>query len=354
MNLLEFFGGSSHKNDESDHLDPRSHNHKAPKVDQDKMADDLYWFMLDHDKLHKECFLPVARELSEKIKTKTLDRKEDAKKFMPMINRACMEFYKQYQMTEDPKDVFTKEMRRGLCKRLADQSFEDIEKDEYSFGNQKTKEMMAPPSKTTAPPDGNLRLESKNPDEENVVDLNKERESKKLKIFHKNFMSDIRDRTDQLNKLIAKYKEAGKFPFEVGTRFSTDHSRRNEQPPWTVTGYYINSKDPENNYGYFVERNTNDGVEKGQHAIRSTGLEKLHGPEKWAEIQAGYKEFKPLKSISERKKSVKQRLDPKCWKGYRKSGTKIKGGVRVNNCVKISEVWENKISNLINILEKKY
>lgn len=30
----------------------------------------------------------------------------------------------------------------------------------------------------------------------------------------------------------------------------------------------------------------------------------------------------------------KQRLDAKCWDGYKKDGTKIKGGVRVNNCVK--------------------
>lgn len=34
---------------------------------------------------------------------------------------------------------------------------------------------------------------------------------------------------------------------------------------------------------------------------------------------------------------VKQRLDPKCWKGYRKQGTKVKDGVRVNNCVKVNE-----------------
>ncbi len=34
-------------------------------------------------------------------------------------------------------------------------------------------------------------------------------------------------------------------------------------------------------------------------------------------------------------KAKKQRLDPKCWKGYRKSGTKVKDGVRVNNCIKI-------------------
>lgn len=32
-------------------------------------------------------------------------------------------------------------------------------------------------------------------------------------------------------------------------------------------------------------------------------------------------------------KAVKQRLDAKCWKGKHKEGTKIKGGVRVNNCV---------------------
>ena len=37
--------------------------------------------------------------------------------------------------------------------------------------------------------------------------------------------------------------------------------------------------------------------------------------------------------ISEILIETKQRLDPKCWKGKHKEGTKIKGGVRVNNCV---------------------
>lgn len=31
-----------------------------------------------------------------------------------------------------------------------------------------------------------------------------------------------------------------------------------------------------------------------------------------------------------------RRLDPKCWKGYHKQGTKLKDGKRVNNCVKNS------------------
>ena len=41
--------------------------------------------------------------------------------------------------------------------------------------------------------------------------------------------------------------------------------------------------------------------------------------------------------------AVKQRLDPKCWKGKHKEGTKIKGGVRVNNCVpneSVEEDWQ--------------
>jgi len=43
----------------------------------------------------------------------------------------------------------------------------------------------------------------------------------------------------------------------------------------------------------------------------------------------------------------KQRLDPKCWKGYKKAGTKMKGGVRVNNCVPVSEDIENIFATLI-------
>jgi hypothetical protein len=35
-----------------------------------------------------------------------------------------------------------------------------------------------------------------------------------------------------------------------------------------------------------------------------------------------------------------QRLDPKCWKGYKKQGTKMKGGIRVNNCVPANESEE--------------
>ena len=38
--------------------------------------------------------------------------------------------------------------------------------------------------------------------------------------------------------------------------------------------------------------------------------------------------------MAAKRKATKTRLDPSCWKGYKKKGTKVKGGVRVNNCVK--------------------
>lgn len=51
-------------------------------------------------------------------------------------------------------------------------------------------------------------------------------------------------------------------------------------------------------------------------------------------VKATKKEFdNDAKSVEEEK----QRLDPSCWKGYKKQGTKMKGGVRVNNCVPVSE-----------------
>jgi hypothetical protein len=41
-------------------------------------------------------------------------------------------------------------------------------------------------------------------------------------------------------------------------------------------------------------------------------------------------------NTSLQEKKEKRRLDPKCWKGYRKAGTKLKDGTRVNKCIKVN------------------
>lgn len=49
-----------------------------------------------------------------------------------------------------------------------------------------------------------------------------------------------------------------------------------------------------------------------------------------------------MQTFKEWLKEEKQRLDPKCWDGYKKKGTKMKGDTRVNNCVKEEELEEAK------------
>ena len=46
----------------------------------------------------------------------------------------------------------------------------------------------------------------------------------------------------------------------------------------------------------------------------------------------------------------KQRLDPKCWDGYKKQGTKMKGDTRVNNCVP----KESRIASSLRMVAEEY
>lgn len=50
---------------------------------------------------------------------------------------------------------------------------------------------------------------------------------------------------------------------------------------------------------------------------------------------------------------AKQRLDPKCWTGYKKQGTKMKGGVRVNNCVPAESIEEENKGLYYNVNKRK-
>ena len=58
--------------------------------------------------------------------------------------------------------------------------------------------------------------------------------------------------------------------------------------------------------------------------------------------------FLPFATDEQGVAEVKQRLDAKCWAGKHKEGTKIKGGVRVNNCVPnegVAESYWTKLQN---------
>lgn len=132
MNLYEFFGVPTYEENKDD---PKSRDRldSRKQQDEEKLENDLYWFILDDDQLHKEYFIPLAHEINKKIKSKDFDRSEYIKRWAPMINKGCMKFYDQQEMTEHPKDIFSKDLRKSLCQRISDQSITDIEKGEYNL-----------------------------------------------------------------------------------------------------------------------------------------------------------------------------------------------------------------------------
>ena len=91
------------------------------------------------------------------------------------------------------------------------------------------------------------------------------------------------------------------------------------------------------------------GMPKKAKAVKEIGQAQMAGPSGPQYDTTGNNR---LENVGEAK-AKKQRLDKHCWKGYRKAGTKVKGGVRVNNCVKVGEGWELEITKLIKLLENK-
>ena len=133
MKLYEFF---SPPPDEQDDKDPRDIMSGQSDHEKDKLADEVYWFMLDDDELHKKFFVPLAYEIAAMQKSKKFEHNSYIKKWLPMINAACIKYYKEHEedLSGDPNDLFPKDMRKAMCQRLADQHHKDIENDEYKLG----------------------------------------------------------------------------------------------------------------------------------------------------------------------------------------------------------------------------
>lgn len=99
--------------------------------DTDKLSDDLFWYILDHDKLHKDYFFPIAQKL-KKLKECTPEMVLEL--YMPMVLKGCKEYYHDKELKGKLGKEFPEEMREELCKRLHDHYFDDIQKDKYKLG----------------------------------------------------------------------------------------------------------------------------------------------------------------------------------------------------------------------------
>ena len=97
----------------------------------DNMKDELYWYILDHDRLHKDYFFPIAKKLKglkECSDTMVLEL------FMPMVIKGCKEYYKKHHMEGKLGKRFPEELREEICRRLHDHFFTDVKTDKYKLG----------------------------------------------------------------------------------------------------------------------------------------------------------------------------------------------------------------------------
>lgn len=121
MLLREFFGRSLDIKQ-----DKKNHEGK-------EWEDDLFWFILDHDRLHKDYFHPLAAKVKANHDKKDFNKETYVKELMPMVEKGCKEFYSNKKMNGQLGKLFPKELRDGMCERLFDHYFDDILKDKYKI-----------------------------------------------------------------------------------------------------------------------------------------------------------------------------------------------------------------------------
>ena len=132
MKLNEFFNVPV---DKKQKYDP--HHAGISAEEKQKMADEVFWFIVDHDDLHKEYVMPFVQDMKAQVTSPNFNRDRFTKMWAPMVAKGCQLFHKKHKLKKDPKDLFDKEMKDGLYKALTDRFIKDIQDDEYHVGDHK-------------------------------------------------------------------------------------------------------------------------------------------------------------------------------------------------------------------------
>ena len=121
MKLFEFFNKPI-----GVHQDQKYKNNTDDKID-----DELFWYIIDHDRLHKDYFFPIANKVK---KLKECSPEMVLELYMPMVVKGCKEFYHDKQLEGKLSKTFPLKFREDLCHRLHDHYYTDVQKDKYKLG----------------------------------------------------------------------------------------------------------------------------------------------------------------------------------------------------------------------------
>lgn len=116
MRLLEFFEKLNFKN-----------------IDKDNASniDDVFSFILNHDKLHKDFFIPIAKKIKKDFKEGKTSKKEYIKIFKPMVLKGCKEYYIKEKLNKKFENLFPEDFQLNICEKLCDHFYDDIVREKY-------------------------------------------------------------------------------------------------------------------------------------------------------------------------------------------------------------------------------
>ena len=110
------------------------HKEMSKSRDDQNIGDELFWYIIDHDKLHKDYFHEIAKKIKKSHDSDTIDKEEIVKDFLPMVKKGCVEFYQHHKMPGKLEKIFSEDLIEDMCEKLYDHYREDIVKDAYKLG----------------------------------------------------------------------------------------------------------------------------------------------------------------------------------------------------------------------------
>ena len=112
MLLNEFFGKKTEI-----HLKPNKGK------DEQSKNNELFWFIIDHDQLHKDYFFPIKNKILKKH-----NRQEVLSDLMSMVKKGCKEYYVDKKLEGKLGKVFPEKLRNELCELLYNHYSENLKK----------------------------------------------------------------------------------------------------------------------------------------------------------------------------------------------------------------------------------
>ena len=100
-------------------------------IDSDAV-NELDIYIMNNEDLYRRRFMPIISNIKRKLAKNVYDHEKAQKLWMYLVNDAAKEYVKEFgSPNQDVKDMFPKEVRQEIAKKLADQELEKIKDGEY-------------------------------------------------------------------------------------------------------------------------------------------------------------------------------------------------------------------------------